>query len=144
MQSLCNAKDTEKMSLQALLTENGVRPTRQRLALASVLFDGCHKHVRAEDIVAALGKKKARVSLATVYNNLIQFTKVGLLREIAVDQTCRYFDTNNTIHGHYYDEVTGELSDIPDEALRALTIPAPPKGRKIKRVDLTIRLSKAD
>lgn len=133
----------EKGRLPTLLSEQGIRPTRQRLALASVLFEGGHKHVTAEQIVAALRKKKARVSLATVYNNLHHFTQAGLLREIAVDQTCSYFDTNNTIHGHYFDEVTGELYDIPDDALTMINLPAPPHGRKTKRVDITIRLSNA-
>jgi len=130
--------------LPSYLAEQGIRPTRQRLALASVLFEGGHKHVTAEQIVMALHKRKARVSLATVYNNLHHFTKAGLLREIAVDQTCSYFDTNTTIHGHYFDEVNGTLFDIPDEALTMINLPVPPQGRKIKRVDITIRLSKAD
>ncbi|MGE4351097.1 MAG: iron response transcriptional regulator IrrA [Bdellovibrionales bacterium] len=135
-----NNKNPERDRLPVLLSEQGIRPTRQRLALASVLFDGVHKHVTADQIVAALRKRKARVSLATVYNNLHQFTKAGLLREIAVDQTCSYFDTNTTIHGHYFDEVSGSIYDIPEEALTMINLPQPPKGRKIKRVDITIRL----
>lgn len=139
-----NNNNPDRERLPALLIQQGVRPTRQRLALASVLFDGMHKHVTAEQVVLALRKKKAKVSLATVYNNLHQFTKVGLLREIAVDHTCSYFDTNTTIHGHYFDEVNGSLYDIPDEALHMINLPTPPQGRKIKRVDITIRLSGAE
>lgn len=135
-----NKKNPEGDRLPTLLTEQGVRPTRQRLALASILFEGGHKHVTAEQIVLALRKRKAKVSLATVYNNLHHFTKAGLLREIAVDHTCSYFDTNTTIHGHYFDEVTGAIFDIPDEALHMINLPVPPKDRKIKRVDITIRL----
>lgn len=135
-----NNKNPEKDRLPAMLIEQGVRPTRQRLALASVLFEGGHKHVTAEQIVLALRKRKAKVSLATVYNNLHQFTKVGLLREIAVDHTCSYFDTNTTIHGHYFDEASGTIYDIPDDALHMINLPKPPEGRQIKRVDITIRL----
>ncbi|MDD3181931.1 MAG: Fur family transcriptional regulator [Alphaproteobacteria bacterium] len=126
--------------LSALLIEQGVRPTRQRIALASILFEGGHKHVTAEQIVSALRQRKDKVSLATVYNNLHAFTKVGLLREIAVDHTCSYFDTNTTIHGHFFDEVSGLIHDIPDQALHMINLPTPPGGRKIKRVDITIRL----
>jgi Fur family iron response transcriptional regulator len=139
-----NNNNPDRERLPTLLIQQGVRPTRQRLALASVLFDGNHKHVTAEQVVLALKKKRAKVSLATVYNNLHQFTKVGLLREIAVDNSCSYFDTNTTIHGHYFDEVTGHLFDIPDEALHMINLPVPPEGRKIKRVDITIRLSQAE
>jgi len=125
-----------------LLTEQGIRPTRQRLALASILFENGHKHVTADYLVEALRKKRERVSLATVYNNLHEFTRVGLLREIAVDQTCSYFDTNTTIHGHYFDESTGSLFDIPEEALSLINLPTPPEGLVIARVDITIRLRK--
>ena len=144
MRSLGNNKSQIKDNLPSLLVRQGVRPTRQRLALASILFDGCHKHFTAEYLVSALRKKKERVSLATVYNNLLSFTKAGLVREIAVDQTCRYFDTNTTIHGHYFHVITGELFDIPDEALHMINLPEPPAGCKIERVDITIRLSNAE
>lgn len=137
---LDNNKNPEKDHLPLLLIGQGIRPTRQRLVLASILFEGGHKHVTAEQIVSALRKRKAKVSLATVYNNLHQFTKAGLLREIAVDHTCSYFDTNTTIHGHYFDEVSGSIYDIPNEALHMINLPDPPEGRKIKRVDITIRL----
>jgi len=144
MPNISNTKSPEKDRLPTLLTSQGIRPTRQRLALASILFEGGHKHVTAEQIVDALRENRERVSLATVYNNLHQFTKAGLLREIAVDQTCCYFDTNTTLHGHYFDEVTGKLFDIPQEALHMINLPEPPEGRAIKRVDITIRLSQAE
>lgn len=142
-----NAKKKESLvnhHVPSLLMDMGIRPTRQRLALASYLFDGNHKHFTADHVVDAMRKKNARVSLATVYNNLHHFTKAGLLREIAVDQSCSYFDTNTTIHGHYYDEETNELYDIPDEALTMINLPTPPDGRRFTRVDITIRLAKSD
>ena len=144
MRNISNNKSSEKDHLPKLLIEQGIRPTRQRLALASILFANGHKHVTAEQIVESLRERRERVSLATVYNNLHQFTKAGLLREIAVDQTCCYFDTNTTIHGHYFDEETGRLFDIPEEALHMINLPVPPEGRKIERVDITIRLRKSE
>ena len=142
-----NTKNKESLvnnNVPGLLMDMGIRPTRQRLALASYLFDGNHKHFTADHVVDAMRKKNARVSLATVYNNLHHFTKAGLLREIAVDLSCSYFDTNTTIHGHYYDEDANLLFDIPDEALTMINLPTPPEGHRITRVDITIRLAKTD
>ena len=88
--------------LPPLLQAAGLRPTRQRMALAAVLFDGCHKHMTAEQVYAA-ARKKAPLSLATVYNALHQFTAVGLLREVLVDSNQVYFDTNISSHHHFFD-----------------------------------------
>ena len=85
-------------------------------------------------------KAKIQVSLATVYNTLHQFTEVGLLRQVAVDSTKSYFDTNNTEHHHYYLEDRHELMDIPPTDFAVGKIPIPPEGYEIARVDVVVRL----
>jgi len=125
--------------LPPLLQAAGLRPTRQRMALAAVLFDGCHKHMTAEQVYAA-ARKKAPLSLATVYNALHQFTAAGFLREVLVDSNQVYFDTNISSHHHFFDENAGELYDIPAKAVRLARLPKPPKGRRLDRVDVIIRL----
>lgn len=118
----------------------GLRPTRQRLALAKLLFSGKDRHVTAEVLHAEAQTEKIRVSLATVYNTLHQFTDAGLLREIVVDASRSYFDTNTGDHHHYYFEKNGELCDIPDGGIELSRIPDAPEGMKIKSVDVVIRL----
>ena len=137
-----NKKKSEKDRLTKLLVDEGIRPTRQRMALAELLFDGTHKHVTAEQVLELARKSRARVSLATVYNTLHSFTQAGLLREISVDQSSNYFDTNIDTHYHFYDEATGKVCDIPADAIRTECLPPPPEGREIGRVDVTIRLRK--
>lgn len=136
-------KITEAEPLTALLSRLGIRPTRQRLALASLLFEGGHKHVTAEQILIMVRKKKIRMSLATVYNNLHNFTQNGLLREILADQNRSYFDTNMTAHHHYFDEVTGDLFDVPAGFVQISGLPKPSMGRKIGHVEVVLRLVKA-
>jgi len=118
----------------------GLRPTRQRLALAKLLFDGGNRHVTAEKLHAEALDAAIRVSLATVYNTLHQFTAAGLLREIVVDSQRSYFDTNTGNHHHFFFEVSGRLKDIPADGLVIEKLPEPPKGAKVKRVDVVVRL----
>jgi Fur family iron response transcriptional regulator len=126
--------------LPALLQAAGIRPTRQRMVLATILFDGCPKHMTAEQVYAAVRKNRARVSLATVYNALHQFTAAGLLHEVLVDSSRVYFDTNTDAHHHFFDEKSGELHDIPATAIGIARLPKPLKGRRVARVDVIIRL----
>ncbi|OHC76254.1 MAG: transcriptional repressor [Rhodospirillales bacterium RIFCSPLOWO2_01_FULL_65_14] len=120
----------------------GLRPTRQRLALARLLFENGDRHVTAEMLHAEAQAAAIRVSLATVYNTLHQFTTAGLLREIVVDSQRSYFDTNMTDHHHFYFEKTSELEDIPGEQVVVAQLPAPPAGTEVKRVDVVIRINK--
>src|ERR1700733_13722914 len=92
---------------RTLLQDAGLRPTRQRMALAALLFDGCDKHMTAEQVHAALRRNRTRVSLATVYNALHQFTEAGLLREVTIDSNSIYFDTNTGSHHHFFDATNG-------------------------------------
>jgi Fur family iron response transcriptional regulator len=124
------------------LRRAGLRPTRQRLVLGRLLFDSGDRHVTAEQLhaeVAALGE---HVSLATVYNTLHQFKRAGLVRELAIEGSKAYFDTNTSNHNHFLLESSGELMDIPGDAIRVEGLPEPPEGLKITHVDVVVRLSK--
>ncbi len=123
------------------LREADLRPTRQRLALAKLLFEqGCDRHVTAETLHEEAQKCGARVSLATVYNTLHQFTDAGLLREIMVDSGKAYFDTNIADHHHFLCERSGQLTDIPAHLVTVADLPSAPDGRRISRVDIVIRI----
>jgi Fur family iron response transcriptional regulator len=119
----------------------GLRPTRQRLALAKLLFENGHRHVTAEQLHSEALQANVRVSLATVYNTLHQFTEVSLLREIVADSGRSYFDTNTSDHHHFYFERQGRLEDVMGEGIKLEHLPIPPEGTRIRRVDVVIRLA---
>jgi Fur family iron response transcriptional regulator len=119
----------------------GLRPTRQRLALANLLFERGNRHLSAEQLHREAVDAQVRVSLATVYNTLHQFTAAGLLREVVVAPGRSCFDTNVDDHHHFYFEDTGRLEDIPGEALRVVDLPKAPKGTRLSRVDVIIRVA---
>ena len=123
------------------LRASGLRPTRQRLALARLLFDGCDRHVTAETLHAEAAGAGVPVSLATVYNTLHQFTGAGLLREIVVEPARSYFDTNVADHHHFFHERTGMLADIPAEEVVVAHLPPAPFGTTIRRVDVIVRIN---
>ena len=118
----------------------GLRPTRQRLALARLLFDQGNRHVSAEQLHGEAVDAAVRVSLATVYNTLHQFTAAGLLNEVVVEPGRSYFDTNVDDHHHFYFEDSGRLQDIPGKSILVNELPAAPSGTAIRRVDVIIRL----
>jgi len=118
----------------------GLRPTRQRLALARLLFDGGDRHISAEQLHSEALSNNIRVSLATVYNTLHQFTAAGLLREIVVDAGRSYFDTNTSDHHHFFFEKSGQLCDIPADLVALSKVPQAPKGFRISRVDVIVRV----
>jgi Fur family iron response transcriptional regulator len=124
-----------------LLRAAKLRPTRQRLALARMLFEKGDRHVTAEQLHGEAQAASVRVSLATVYNTLHQFIAAGLVREVVVDPGRSYFDTNVSDHHHFFHEETGRLQDIPGERLGVAELPAPPPGTQIRRVDVIIRVS---
>ena len=117
-----------------------LRPTRQRLALGKLLFDGGDRHVTAEHLHDEAMRQNIRVSLATVYNTLNQFTAAGLLCEVVVAPGRSYFDTNINDHHHFFYEDDGALEDIPGEAITLATLPEPPAGATVQRVDVVVRL----
>ncbi len=136
------AKDVRPVGFHVLkmLKESGLRPTRQRVALGNILFGRGHRHVSAEGLHEEVVTARVPVSLATVYNTLHQFTEVGLLREIAVDGTKTYFDTNVDDHHHFFDEASGHVTDIPSTALALSRVPEAPEGMEISRVDVVVRI----
>ena len=118
----------------------GLRPTRQRLALARLLFDGGDRHISAEQLHTEALSSSIRVSLATVYNTLHQFTDAGLLREIVVDAGRSYFDTNTSDHHHFFYEKSGKLCDIPADLIAVSKVPNAPEGLNISRVEVIVRV----
>ena len=122
------------------LRKVGLRPTRPRITLGIVLFGNGDRHVSAEMLFEEASQIGASVSLATVYNTLHQFTEAGLLRQVAIDSSKSYFDTNNTEHQHYYLEDRHELMDIPPADVAVGKIPVAPEGYEIARVDVVVRL----
>src|SRR5215472_6112080 len=124
----------------ARLRSVGLRPTRQRLALARLLLENGDRHVTAEQLHGEAVGANVRVSLATVYNTLHQFTEVGLLREVVVEPGRSYFDTNTTDHHHFFCEATSKLQDIPGQDVVVSGFPLPPLGTEICRVDVIIRV----
>ena len=126
---------------QDWLARVGLRPTRQRLALASHLVgDGLDRHVTAEGLFEAASGADAPVSLATVYNTLRAFCDAGLMREITVDGSKSYFDTNMTDHPHFYWEDSATLTDAPATELEISRLPVLPAGAELVSVDVVIRL----
>lgn len=123
-----------------LLRRAGLRPTRQRVALATLLFGAGDRHVTAEILHEEAVRTGERVSLATVYNTLHQFKRAGLLREIAIGGQRAYFDTNTSNHNHYFIEGDGKLMDIPGDTIRVDGLPEPPQDLKISHIDVVVRL----
>jgi Fur family iron response transcriptional regulator len=119
----------------------GLRPTRQRLALARLLFENGDRHVTAEQLHGEAAAAAIPVSLATVYNTLHQFTDAGLLREVVVEPGRSYFDTNNADHHHFFCEANGLLQDIPAREVTVSGLPLAPDGTEIRRVDVIVRIA---
>lgn len=128
---------------QARLKASGLRPTRQRLELAGLLFQGHDRHVTAESLHDEVTRAGVKVSLATVYNTLHQFTGAGLLRQVVVDASRSYFDTNVHDHQHFFHEDEGRLIDIPGETIAVTNVPTPPDGLAVDRVDVVVRVKRA-
>ena len=125
----------------AQLRAVGVRPTRQRPALAKLLFDGDKRHVTAESLHVEVSKTSIKVSLATVYNTLHQFTNAGLLRDVVVDPNRRYFDTNISEHHHFYFEDSNQLADISVDDIAVTKLPKIPPSKNVRRIDVVVRVS---
>jgi Fur family iron response transcriptional regulator len=126
----------------ARLRQAGLRPTRQRNELAKLLFRDGHRHLTAESLHAEAVAQGIKVSLATVYNTLHQFTHAGLLLQVVVDPSRSYFDTNTVDHQHFYCEDEAMLADIPGSGISVNALPAPPAGMEVKRVDVVVRVGR--
>jgi Fur family iron response transcriptional regulator len=130
------------VSLQERLRFAGLRPTRQRVALASLIFSKGDRHLSAEELHEEAQGANVPVSLATVYNTLHQFTQAGMLRILAVEGAKTYFDTNVSDHHHFFVEGANEVIDIPDGSAMVGHLPPVPEGMEIVNVDIIIRLRK--
>lgn len=129
----------DRFSAREMLVEAGLRPTRQRVSLAELLFSKGDRHVSAEVLQEEAEAVKVSVSLATIYNTLHQFTEAGLLREVAVEGTKTYFDTNTSDHHHFYYQEDGKVVDIP-AGVEVNALPEVPEGMEIAGVDVVVRL----
>lgn len=133
--------DATNRRAEAWLSGAGLRPTRQRRALAELLVgDGRHRHVTAESLFEAARAAGEPVALATVYNTLKSFTEAGLLTEISVDGARSYFDTRTEDHPHFYWEDEGRLTDAPVDSVSFARLPRAPEGMEIAKVDVVIRV----
>jgi Fur family transcriptional regulator, iron response regulator len=128
--------------VKAMLRDVGLRPTRQRMALGWILFAKGDRHLTAEMLYEEASKAKVPVSLATIYNTLHQFTEAGLLRQIAVDGSKTYFDTNVSEHQHFFIEGENALVDIPNADVAVDKMPQVPDGYEIARVDVIVRIKR--
>jgi Fur family iron response transcriptional regulator len=126
--------------VKAMLRNVALRPTRQRMELGWLMFGKGDRHFTAEMLYEEASNAKVPVSLATVYNTLHQFTDVGLLRQVAVDGSKSYFDTNASQHHHFFVEEENSLFDIPDADVFVGKPPIPPEGYEIARIDVVVRL----
>ncbi|AJY47530.1 iron response transcriptional regulator IrrA [Martelella endophytica] len=122
------------------LRESGLRPTRQRVALADLLFAKGDRHVTVEELHGEAQEAGVPVSLATVYNTLHQFTGAGMIRVLAVEGAKTYFDTNTSDHHHFFVEGDNRVIDMPESSISLGGLPTPPDGMEIAHVDVIVRL----
>ena len=121
------------------LEKNKIRPTKQRMILAKLLFEKGRRHVSAEELHNEVRQDNRKISLATIYNTLKQFSSLGLIREIVVDQNKSLYCTNNESHYHLYIEDEGKIVDIPTENVD-LNIPLIPACLKLHNIDIIVRI----
>ena len=126
------------------LRRSGLRPTKQRILIAKNLFDRKKTfHFTVETLNKKVNKNgTTKVSLATIYNTVEAFTSAGYLKEILTSKNKSYYDTNIKSHHHFYDEGSKELTDIHYSQIKLSKVPIPPKGKKIKNLEVVIRIQK--
>lgn len=134
------ATETTGKDVTNILRTAGLRPTRQRVSLAELLYSKGDRHISAEVLHEEAVAADVPVSLATVYNTLHQFTEAGLLREVAIDGNKTYFDTNVSDHHHFFIEGENKVIDIPGDGVGIGAIPDAPDGMEIVRVDVVVRV----
>ena len=121
------------------LEKNGIRATKQRRVLAKLIFDKGKRHISAENLFDEVKKDERKISMATIYNTLKQFTSLGLIREIVVDQNKSLYCNNNQSHYHLYIEDEGKVIDIPTQNID-LDIPSIPACLKLHDIDVIVRI----
>ena len=128
-------------NIKEILRSKSLKLTKQRLLVASFLFDGHHKHVTAEDLFKKLNKSKSQISLATVYNTLHEFYKNKLINKLSINSQKIYFDTNMSNHHHFYNKEDELLIDVSNNLI-VKGLPNPPKGKKIEKIEVFVHLKK--
>jgi len=127
-------------NMRNMLNHHGIRPTRQRLSLAALLFAKGNRHVTAEALLAEARTARVQASYATIYNVLKCFADAGLLRCLAVEGHPMIFDTNTSLHHHFFFEDSAEISDLSFGDVSITGLPLPPEGYEIAKVDVVVRL----
>lgn len=129
----------QRSEIADMLRDHGIAPTHQRIEIAGVLFSRC-EHLSADRLLGIVNARYSEVSKATVYNTLRLFLDKKLIREVIVDPTRVFYDPNTQPHHHFYDMASGELSDIPDHALRLIGMPELPQGMEADSIDIIVRI----
>ena len=129
---------TYNMALKKI-EESGIIPTKQRRVLAKILFEKGNRHISAENLFDEVKREDRKISMATIYNTLKQFTNLGLIREIVVDKNKSLYDTNNKPHYHLYIEDEGKVHDIPTDNIN-LNLPSVPACLNLHNIDVIVRV----
>ncbi|HNQ03962.1 MAG TPA: Fur family transcriptional regulator [Thiobacillaceae bacterium] len=137
--SSANGHTLSRSEITDRLRAHGIVPTHQRVEIAGVLFSR-HEHLSADQILVAVNVRHSETSKATVYNTLKLFLEKGLVREVIVDPSRVFYDSNTAPHHHFYNTATGELTDIPAASLRFLGVPQPPAGMLAESIDVIVRI----
>ncbi len=130
--------------IETKLKKFGIKITKQRMEIASILFDGESKHFSADDLYNLTEKKNLQISLATIYNTLKEFSNLGLIKEIIIDPNRIWYDTFVNNHYHFYNSATNQLIDIPEAQIKVSKLPSIPKGHKIDQMNVVIHLQRKD
>lgn len=128
-----------RTEIQKKLRDRGVMPTAQRIEVAELLLSR-PQHLSADQIIEKLHRAGSRVSKATVYNSLKTFSETGLIKEINVDATRKYYDSTTDAHHHFYHVETGELTDIPSDRINIAGLPDLPEGTEQESVEVLIKV----
>ena len=129
---------TYNMALKKI-EESGIIPTKQRRVLAKILFEKGNRHISAENLFDEVKREDRKISMATIYNTLKQFTNLGLIREIVVDKNKSLYDTNNKPHYHLYIEDEGKVHDTPTDNIN-LNLPSVPACLNLHNIDVIVRV----
>jgi len=143
MEKTATIPELSEAQASKCLRAHGILPTRQRLQIAQVLLTH-DQHVSAEQVLDLVRTTGRRVSKATIYNTLGLFAAKGILREVNVDPTRLFYDTNSTVHHHFYNVDTGELSDIGADRIPVEPLPETPPGTVVDGVEVIVRVRKAE
>ena len=130
---------TPRAEIAERLRSHGIAPTHQRIEIANALFSRC-EHQSADQIMAVVNAHHCETSKATVYNTLRLFLERGLVREVIVDPSKIFYDPNTSPHHHFYNLASGELTDIPADALKVASLTRLPAGMLTESIDVIVRI----